>query len=83
MAGSKRSPEADDSDARQLADAVTCLAEHVNVLRESIDDLRSAIRWGLQNDKFRSPENPTIEPVEIDPEQIAWERELSQAEHAE
>jgi ElaB/YqjD/DUF883 family membrane-anchored ribosome-binding protein len=24
----------------------------------------------LQNDKFRSPENPTIEPVEIDHEQI-------------
>ena len=70
MAGSKRSPEADDCDARQLADAVTHLADHVHVLRESIDELRSSIQWGLQNDKFRSPENPAIEPAEIDHEQI-------------
>src|SRR5437870_4936595 len=54
----------------QLAMAVNHLSEHVQVLREAIDELRSALRWGLQNDKFRRPEDSTIEPVEIDHEQI-------------
>lgn len=58
------------SKVEQLSDAVRHLADHVEVLGNTLDDLTSAIRWGLQNDKFRSPENPTIEPVEIDHEQI-------------
>ena len=37
---------------------------------EGSDELRSSIRWGLQNDKFHSPETPTIESIEIDYEQI-------------
>jgi len=61
-------PEGQQSE--QLTDAVRELTEHVEVLRNAIDELRGAIRWVLQNDKFRSPENPTIEPTEIDHEQI-------------
>jgi len=53
-----------------LAEAVRSLTDHVEVLRNVLDELQGAIRWGLQNDKFSSPENPTIEPVEIDHEQI-------------
>ncbi len=70
MAKSKNQPEASEGQSEQLVAAVSCLADEVKVLREAVDELRSAIRWGLQNDKFRSPENPTIEPVEIDHEQI-------------
>ncbi len=58
------------SKVEQLGDAVRHLADHVQVLGNALDDLTSAIRWGLQNDKFRSPENPTIELAEIDHEQI-------------
>jgi DNA repair exonuclease SbcCD ATPase subunit len=54
----------------QLSAAVRGLTERIEVLQNAIDELRSAIRWGLQNDKFRSPENPTVEPAEIDHEQI-------------
>jgi uncharacterized protein YoxC len=54
----------------QLADAVRHLTDHVQVLGNAVDELASSVRWGLQNDKFRSPENPTIESVEIDHEQI-------------
>jgi chromosome segregation ATPase len=54
----------------QLTAAVRGLTERIEVLQNAIDELRSAIRWGLQNDKFRSPENPTVEPAEIDHEQI-------------
>ena len=39
-----------------IYEAVNSLTEHVHVLREAIDELRSSIQWGLQNDKFRSPE---------------------------
>ena len=70
MAKSTNQSQASQGQSEQLAEAVSCLADEVKVLREAIDELRSAIRWGLQNDKFRSPENPTIEPVEIDHEQI-------------
>jgi len=70
MAKSLNQPEASNGQTGQLADAVIGLTEHVQVLREAIDELRGAIRWGLQNDKFRSPENPATEPVEIDHEQI-------------
>jgi DNA anti-recombination protein RmuC len=58
------------SKVEQLSDAVRQLADHVQVLGNALDEFKDAIRWGLQNDKFRSPENPTIEPVEIDHEQI-------------
>jgi chromosome segregation ATPase len=68
MSGAK-APRSGEHDG-QLATAVELLTEHVQVLREAIDELRSAIRWGLQNDKFRSPENPTVEPAEIDHEQL-------------
>ncbi len=67
MSSRERTP---DGNAAELLDAIIGLTEHVQVLREAIDELRSALKWGLQNDKFRSPENPTIEPVEIDHEQI-------------
>ena len=70
MTKPKRPPEAPDGNATELVDAIIGLTDHVQVLREAIDELRSSIRWGLQNDKFRSPENPIIEPVEIDHEQI-------------
>ena len=70
MAKSQRPPEATDGTSAELVDAIIGLTMHVQVLREAIDELRSSIRWGLQNDKFRSPENPTIEPVEIDHEEI-------------
>ena len=36
----------------RLATAVEDLAEHVQLLREAVDELRSAIRWGLQNERF-------------------------------
>ena len=58
------------SKVEQLSDAVRHLADHVQLLGNVLDELKSSIRWGLQNDKFRSPENPTIEPVEMDYEQI-------------
>ena len=70
MAKSQRPPEATDGTSAELVDAIIGLTEHVQVLREAIDELRSSIRWGLQNDRFRSPENPTIEPIEIDHEEI-------------
>jgi len=70
MAKSPHQSQASEGQSEQLAAAVSCLTDEVKVLREAIDELRSAIRWGLQNDKFRSPENPTIEPAEIDHEQI-------------
>jgi hypothetical protein len=54
----------------ELSVAVRQLTDHVQVLGNAVDDLRSSIRWGLQNDKFRSPENPAIEPAEIDQEEI-------------
>ena len=58
------------SKVEQLSDAIRHLADHVEVLGDVLAELKSSIQWGLQNDKFRSPENPTIEPVEIDHEQI-------------
>ena len=67
MGSRKRPAEAQES---QLVSAVHELTEQIEVLRNAIDELRSSIRWGLQNDKFRSPDNPIIEPVEIDHEQI-------------
>lgn len=68
MSGAK-APRSGEHDG-QLTTAVNNLTDHLQVLREAIDELRSALKWGLQNDKFRSPENPTVEPVEIDHEQI-------------
>ena len=66
--------QADEDQTERLSGAVTELADQVRVLREAIDELRSALRWGLQNDKFRGPENPPapaeMEPAEIDHEQI-------------
>ena len=70
MAKSTNQSQASEGQSEQLAEAVSCLADEGKVLREAIDELRSTIRWGLQNDKFRSPENPTIEPVEFDHEEI-------------
>jgi hypothetical protein len=76
-----RSKSRTDSDAEEddlplaskvelLGEAVRHLADHVQVLSDVLTELRSSIQWGLQNDKFRSPENPPIDPVEIDHEQI-------------
>jgi hypothetical protein len=53
-----------------LSDAVRNLTEHVQLLGNTVDQLASAIQWGLQNDKFRSPQNPTIAPAQIDYDQI-------------
>jgi len=58
------------SKVEQLSDAIRQLTDHVQVLGNSVDEFKDSIRWGLQNDKFRSPENPIIDTVEIDHEQI-------------
>ena len=68
MSGSKK--PSDGEQTEQLVEAVRALTEHIEVLRNAIDEFRSAVRWGLQNDRFRSPENPVTEPVEIDHEGI-------------
>jgi len=64
MTKTKRPCEGTDTDSTQLAGAIGNLADEIRVLRDSIDDLRSSIRWGLQNDRFRSPEAQAVrEPV--------------------
>lgn len=46
-------------DNERLAGAIEALTEQVSVLRESIDEFRSAIRWGIENDKFQSSPEPS------------------------
>jgi hypothetical protein len=60
MTKTKRPCEAADTDANQLADAIGNLTDHVSVLREAIDELRSSIQWGLQNGGFKSEGEPRL-----------------------
>lgn len=41
------------SEQERLASAIEALTDNVSVLRESIDEFRTAIRWGNENDKFQ------------------------------
>ena len=70
MSKSKRPTEADDTEPKPLADAIENLAQEVSVLRLAVDELRSSIRWGLQNDKFRSPEPLVTHPPEVPIDEI-------------
>ena len=46
MARTRTPGEPDEEPTESLTGAVTDLADQVRVLREAIDELRSAIRWG-------------------------------------
>jgi uncharacterized protein YoxC len=61
MSGPK-APQSSEQDGK-LAEAVNNLTEHIQVLRESIDEWRELMRWGLQNDKFRGADAEEVHEV--------------------
>ena len=70
MTKAKRLSEAADTDGSQLADAIGNLTEEIRVLREAIDEFRSSIRWGLQNNKFKSDDDSSIQNSAVDTDEI-------------
>jgi len=66
MTNSKQKPMTNFMSAAepdQLAIAVHHLAEHVQVLCDSIDELRSHFVWAVRNDRLRSADQTAAQPV--------------------
>jgi ABC-type transporter Mla subunit MlaD len=70
MTKMKRLSEAADTNSPELAGAIANLAQEIRVLRDSIDDFRSAVRWGLQNNRFKSDGEPSVQNQIVNTDEV-------------